>query len=128
MYSLLIKANYIDILNKEIYPSHITIENGIVSNIERTNDHLKDYVLPGFIDSHIHIESSLLIPSHFAHLVVQHGTVSTISDPHEIANVNGMDGIDFMMKNSKRINFKIFLVHPLAYQLYPQILKLPVTS
>ncbi|APR65401.1 adenine deaminase (plasmid) [Borrelia anserina Es] len=99
-------------MNKEIYPSHITIENGIVSNIERTNDHLKDYVLPGFIDSHIHIESSLLIPSHFAHLVVQHGTVSTISDPHEIANVNGMDGIDFMMKNSKRINFKIFFGAP----------------
>ncbi|BDU63481.1 adenine deaminase (plasmid) [Candidatus Borrelia fainii] len=109
---LLIKANYIDILNKEIYPSHITIKNGTIFNIERTNESLKDYVLPGFIDSHIHIESSLLIPSHFAHLVVQHGTVSTISDPHEIANVNGIDGINFMIKNSNKIDFKIFFGAP----------------
>lgn len=119
MNSLLIKANYIDIVNKEIYPSHITIKNGTISNIERTNESLKDYVLPGFIDSHIHIESSLLIPSHFAHLVVQHGTVSTISDPHEIANVNGIDGINFMINNSNKIDFKIFLVHPLVSQLCP---------
>ncbi|UPA19243.1 adenine deaminase [Borrelia puertoricensis] len=109
---LLIKANYIDILNKEIYPSHITIKNGTIFNIERTNESLKDYVLPGFIDSHIHIESSLLIPSHFAHLVVQHGTVSTISDPHEIANVNGIDGINFMINNSNKIDFKIFFGAP----------------
>ncbi|ASJ27636.1 adenine deaminase [Borrelia turicatae] len=112
MNSLLIKANYIDIVNKEIYPSHITIKNGTISNIERTNESLKDYVLPGFIDSHIHIESSLLIPSHFAHLVVQHGTVSTISDPHEIANVNGIDGINFMINNSNKIDFKIFFGAP----------------
>ncbi|UPA11533.1 adenine deaminase (plasmid) [Borrelia parkeri] len=109
---LLIKANYIDILNKEIYPSNITIKNGTIFNIERTNESLKDYVLPGFIDSHIHIESSLLIPSHFAHLVVQHGTVSTISDPHEIANVNGIDGINFMINNSNKIDFKIFFGAP----------------
>ncbi|WP_330730447.1 adenine deaminase [Borrelia turicatae] len=112
MNSLLIKANYIDIVNKEIYPSHITIKNGTISNIERTNESLKDYVLPGFIDSHIHIESSLLIPSHFAHLVVQHGTVSTISDPHEIANVNGIDGINFMINNSNKIDFKNFFGAP----------------
>ncbi|AHH04323.1 Putative adenine deaminase (plasmid) [Borrelia nietonii YOR] len=112
MNSLLIKANYIDILNREIYPSHITIKNGTILNIERTNDSFEDYALPGFIDSHIHIESSLLIPSHFAHLVVQHGTISTISDPHEIANVNGIDGINFMINNSKKIDFKIFFGAP----------------
>ncbi|QFP42408.1 adenine deaminase (plasmid) [Borrelia miyamotoi] len=112
MNSLIIKANYIDILHKEIYPADITIKNGTISNIERTNNSLDDYVLPGFIDSHIHIESSLLIPSNFAHLVVQHGTVSTISDPHEIANVNGIDGIDFMIKNSQKTDFKIFFGAP----------------
>ncbi|WP_025401204.1 adenine deaminase [Borrelia crocidurae] len=113
MNSFIIKANYIDILNKTIYPANITIKNGIIASINKTNDSfLQDYILPGFIDSHIHIESSLLIPSHFAHLVVQHGTVATISDPHEIANVNGIDGINFMINNANKIDFKIFFGAP----------------
>ncbi|WP_336511221.1 amidohydrolase family protein, partial [Borreliella burgdorferi] len=69
-------------------------------------------MLPGFIDAHIHIESSFLIPSNFAHLVVAHGTVATISDPHEIANVNGIDGINFMINNSKKTEFKFFFGAP----------------
>ncbi|WP_024653034.1 adenine deaminase [Borrelia persica] len=112
MNSFIIKTNYIDIFNKKIYPANITIKNGIIFKIEKTNESFKEYILPGFIDSHIHIESSLLIPSHFAHLVVQHGTVATISDPHEIANVNGIDGINFMIKNANKIDFKIFFGAP----------------
>lgn len=107
-----IEANYIDIFNKEIYPASITIENGYIVSIKKIDAILKEYVLPGFIDAHIHIESSFLIPSNFAHLVVQHGTVATISDPHEIANVNGIDGINFMINNSKKIEFKFFFGAP----------------
>ncbi|WP_215540809.1 adenine deaminase [Borreliella bavariensis] len=107
-----IEANYIDIFNKEIYPASITIENGYIVSIKKINAILKEYVLPGFIDAHIHIESSFLIPSNFAHLVVQHGTVATISDPHEIANVNGIDGINFMINNSKKTEFKFFFGAP----------------
>ncbi|WP_215537588.1 adenine deaminase [Borreliella bavariensis] len=107
-----IEANYIDIFNKEIYPASITIKNGYIVSIKKINAILKEYVLPGFIDAHIHIESSFLIPSNFAHLVVQHGTVATISDPHEIANVNGIDGINFMINNSKKTEFKFFFGAP----------------
>lgn len=82
-----IEANYIDILNKEIYPASITIENGHIVSMTKINAILDEYILPGFIDAHIYIECSFLILSNFAHLVVQHGTVATISDPHEIANV-----------------------------------------
>ncbi|RZJ78731.1 MAG: adenine deaminase, partial [Chryseobacterium sp.] len=63
-------------------------------------------MLPGFIDSHVHIESSMLIPSEFARLAVTHGTVSTISDPHEIANVCGMEGVEFMIENGNTVPFK----------------------
>lgn len=107
-----IEANYIDIFNKEIYPASITIANGHIASIEKINATLDEYVLPGFIDAHIHIESSFLIPSNFAHLVVAHGTVATISDPHEIANVNGIDGINFMINNSKKTEFKFFFGAP----------------
>src|SRR5690606_36015141 len=64
------------------------------------------YILPGFIDSHIHIESSMLVPSEFAKLAVTHGTVATVSDPHEIANVLGVEGVNFMIENGKKVPFK----------------------
>lgn len=107
-----IEANYIDIFNKEIYPASIAIANGHIASIEKINATLDEYVLLGFIDAHIHIESSFLVPSNFAHLVVAHGTVATISDPHEIANVNGIDGINFMINNSKKTEFKFFFGAP----------------
>jgi adenine deaminase len=64
------------------------------------------YIIPGFIDSHVHIESSMLVPSEFAKLAVVHGTVGTISDPHEIANVCGMAGVEFMVANGNTVPFK----------------------
>ncbi|ACN92516.1 adenosine deaminase [Borreliella burgdorferi] len=82
-----IEANYIDILNKEIYLTSITIANGHIVSMTKINAILDEYILPGFIDAHIHIERSFFIPSNFTHLVVQHSTVATISDPHEIVNV-----------------------------------------
>ncbi|MDO7256933.1 adenine deaminase [Borreliella burgdorferi] len=95
-----------------MYPASITIANGHIASIEKINATLDEYVLPGFVDAHIHIESSFLIPSNFAHLVVKHGTVATINDPHEIANVNGIDGINFMINNSKKTKFKFFFGAP----------------
>ena len=67
---------------------------------------LEHYILPGFIDAHVHIESSMLVPSEFARLAVVHGTVATVSDPHEIANVCGMKGVEFMIENGKTVPFK----------------------
>ena len=87
-----IKSNYIDILNQRIFPAEIVVENGIITAITEIFETLANFILPAFIDSHVHIESSLLVPSEFARMAVIHGTVATISDPHEIANVLGMEG------------------------------------
>lgn len=105
-----IKANLVDILNRSISPAEILVEGGKIQKI-LPSPHLNvdpslPYILPGFIDAHVHIESSMLIPSEFARLAVVHGTVSTISDPHEIANVCGMQGVRFMIENGKTVPFK----------------------
>ncbi len=104
-----LKANLVDIIKEKIYSAEIKIENGkIVSISELPNHHplLTTYILPGFIDAHVHIESSMLLPSEFAKLAVVHGTVATISDPHEIANVCGMEGVEFMIRNGNTVPFK----------------------
>jgi adenine deaminase len=104
-----VTGNLVDVWKKTIYPAEITVENGkIVSIKESHKDVIQPlpYILPGFIDSHVHIESSMLIPSEFARLAVVHGTVATVSDPHEIANVCGMAGIEFMINNGKKVPFK----------------------
>ncbi len=98
---MIISGQYIDISKREIYPANIVIENGIIVSITpciKAPDH---YIMPGFVDAHIHIESSMLIPSEFSKLALVHGTIGTVSDPHEIANVLGIKGIDFMIENAK---------------------------
>ncbi|HNY56451.1 MAG TPA: amidohydrolase family protein, partial [Chitinophagales bacterium] len=101
-----IKSNYIDISNKEIYPAKITIENGKIKLIEKINELLDTYIFPGFVDAHVHIESSMLVPTEFAKKAVIHGTVATVSDPHEIANVLGKEGVYYMIENGKKCPFK----------------------
>jgi adenine deaminase len=103
-----IKGNIVDIINKNIFYGELIIEHGKISMLNRIQDEKANehYILPGFIDSHVHIESSMLIPSEFAKLAVVHGTVGTISDPHEIANVCGMEGVQFMINNGKTVPFK----------------------
>jgi len=105
----LITGNLVDIFSKKIYAATITVDNGKIVAIKKIADNVDEqfiYILPGFIDSHVHIESSMLIPSEFARLAVVHGTVATISDPHEIANVCGVEGVMYMINNGKKTPFK----------------------
>ena len=113
MNSFSIQGNLVDIPNKKIYPAEIVVEAGkIVSIKEMERSHfaetgvIRGFILPGFVDSHVHIESSMLIPSEFARMAVVHGTVATVSDPHEIANVCGMQGVQYMIENGKTVPFK----------------------
>lgn len=105
-----ILANCVNITNKEIFPAELIIKEGKIASLKRVDaaqlPEDAGYMLPGFIDSHVHIESSMLVPSEFARLAVVHGTVSTVSDPHEIANVCGEDGVDFMIEDGKTVPFK----------------------
>ena len=101
-----VKGQIVDILNRNIYKGEISIENGKIVSIERKDHDANQYILPGFVDAHIHIESSMLVPSEFARLAVAHGTVATVSDPHEIANVLGVEGVEFMIENGKKVPFK----------------------
>jgi len=101
-----LKGNIVDINNLKIFKGEITIANGKIKSIEEKDCKENHYILPGFIDAHIHIESSMLVPSEFAKIAVKHGTVSTVSDPHEIANVLGVKGIEFMIENGKQTPFK----------------------
>ncbi len=100
-----ISGNIVDLLNETIFPGVIHIENGIIARIERERYWFDSYVLPGFVDAHVHIESSMLTPAGFARLAVVHGTVATVSDPHEIANVLGPRGVRYMMEDSAGIPF-----------------------
>ncbi|WP_293870622.1 adenine deaminase [Flavobacterium sp.] len=107
-----IQGQIVDIENRKIYSGEITIENGKISSIIEKKHEVKNYILPGFIDAHIHIESSMLVPSEFAKIAVLHGTVGTISDPHEIANVLGTAGVHFMIDNGKKVSFKFHFGAP----------------
>jgi adenine deaminase len=100
------QGQIVDIKNRRIYKGEITHEHGkIVSIVEKEHD-VNHYIMPGFVDAHIHIESSMLVPSEFMRLAIRHGTVATVSDPHEIANVLGVEGVEFMIENGKRTPFK----------------------
>jgi adenine deaminase len=105
-----IKGNIVDISRRLISLGEIIVQNGFISSISIQNqgevDPLLPFISPGFIDAHVHIESSMLVPSEFARLAVVHGTVGTVSDPHEIANVCGIQGVKFMIDNGKKVPFK----------------------
>lgn len=110
-----LRGNLVDIKQRSIYPAAVKIEGGKIASIEPIepiDSETLPYILPGFIDAHVHIESSMLIPSEFARLAVVHGTVGTISDPHEIANVCGMEGVDFMVEDGNTVPFKFHFGAP----------------
>ncbi|MEH3116016.1 amidohydrolase family protein [Pedobacter terrae] len=103
-----VEGNIVNIFKRNIFFGEVTVEAGKIKSITKISEERPDssFITPGFIDSHVHIESSMLIPSEFARLAVVHGTVATISDPHEIANVCGMEGVEFMIKNGNTVPFK----------------------
>ena len=110
-----IGGNIVDLFNQQVFFGEITIEQKRIKKITQIESGPKAqaaFILPGFIDSHVHIESSMLVPSEFAKLAVVHGTVATVSDPHEIANVCGMKGVEFMISNGKTVPFKFHFGAP----------------
>lgn len=107
-----ISGNIVDVVNQKIFKGILSIENGKVKSIEKSDLVNDQYILPGLIDAHIHIESSMLTPAQFARMAVAHGTVATVSDPHEIANVMGIDGVKFMIESGAKVPFKFFFGAP----------------
>ncbi|ANE51003.1 adenine deaminase [Flavisolibacter tropicus] len=110
-----ITGNLVDIKQQRIYAAEITVEAGKINSIkpvDQSTSQPTNYILPGFIDAHVHIESSMLVPSEFARLAVVHGTVATVSDPHEIANVCGKEGVEYMITNGKTVPFKFYFGAP----------------
>ncbi|MDA0315249.1 MAG: adenine deaminase [Bacteroidetes bacterium] len=110
---MILEANLIDLHQRQIYPVALKVEEQKIKKITKINPSPGlPYLLPGFIDAHVHVESSMLVPSEFARLAVVHGTVATISDPHEIANVCGMQGVEYMIENGKQVPFHFFFGAP----------------
>ncbi len=109
---MIIKANLIDIVAKQTYAAEVIIENKKITSIKKIDEVCHTYILPGFIDAHVHVESSMLVPSEFARIAVTHGTVGTISDPHEIANILGVSGVDYMISNAGTIPFHFYFGAP----------------
>ena len=108
----IVRGNLLNVSTEEIYGAEISFENGIITCIKNVEGNFKELILPGFIDAHIHIESSMLTPARFAEAVVPHGTTSVVSDPHEIANVMGLNGIKYMANDSSTVPLKVFLTAP----------------
>ena len=103
-----------DIYKEEMYKAVINVTDGVITSITK-DDTLPDdmnYIMPGLIDAHVHIESSMLLPSEFARMAVKHGVTGIVTDPHEIANVLGEPGIDFMIEDSKKVRFNFLFGAP----------------
>jgi adenine deaminase len=107
-----ISGKIIDPVNRRIFEGTIDIHKGKITRLTESTNVSNQIILPGLIDAHVHIESSMLIPSEFARIAVIHGTVASVSDPHEIANVMGMAGVRFMIDNGNKVPFKFYFGAP----------------
>ena len=107
-----VEGQIVDIEERRTYAGRVIVEDGLIKAIEPLESAPNKYIMPGFVDAHIHIESSLLVPSEFARLAVPFGTVATVSDPHEIGNVLGIDGVKYMIEDGEKVNFKFFFGAP----------------
>ncbi len=107
-----ISGHIVDIHKKRIYDGEIELSNGLIVSIHEKNGVEDQFIMPGFIDAHVHVESSMVTPSEFARMAVVHGTVATISDPHEIGNVMGIEGVEYMIGNGKQVPFKFYFGAP----------------
>ncbi len=103
---MIVQGNIVDIQNKTIFKGEVEVHDKKIIAVRKASHSVENYILPGFVDAHIHIESSMLVPSEFAKIAVIHGTVATVSDPHEIANVLGVKGVNFMIENGKKVPLK----------------------
>ncbi len=110
---MITEGNIVDLENERIYYGELSIRNGIISSIKHLGKpRSAPFIMPGFIDAHVHIESSMLVPTEFSKLAAVHGTIATVSDPHEIANVLGVAGVEFMIENAKEAGIKFFFGAP----------------
>ena len=107
-----VSGKIIDLHQRRIYAGIVTISSGKIESIEETDESPDLYIMPGLADAHVHIESSMLVPSHFAVAAVKHGTVAVVADPHEIANVMGKEGVKFMLNNAGTVPVKILFGAP----------------
>ncbi|MBC5993668.1 adenine deaminase [Pontibacter cellulosilyticus] len=107
-----VSGHIIDIQQQETYSGTVHVSNGRISKIVREATTADNYILPGFVDAHVHVESSMLVPCEFARLAVPHGTVATVSDPHEIGNVLGLEGVEYMIENGNKVPFKFYFGAP----------------
>lgn len=107
-----LSGHIVDVVAGRIFDGILTFENGLIRRIEPADKVDNQYLVPGLIDAHIHIESSMMLPSEFARLAAPHGTVACVSDPHEIANVCGVAGIDYLIDNSASVPVKFFFGAP----------------
>jgi adenine deaminase len=112
MPDFVIEGQLVDLHQRRIYPARLEVHAGAISRITELVSAPEHFLLPGFVDAHVHIESSMLTPAQFARLAVVHGTVATVSDPHEIANVCGADGVQWMIDNAKTVPLKVFFGAP----------------
>ncbi|MFB6271572.1 MAG: adenine deaminase, partial [Salinibacter sp.] len=103
--SFSVAGHLVDLHNRAIRPATVEVQNGVIDRLEPTEDVPDRYLLPGFVDAHVHVESSMLPPSEFARAAVPHGTVGTVSDPHEIANVLGVAGVEYMIEDGNQVPF-----------------------
>jgi len=107
-----ISGNIVDVISKSIFKAVLQIDNGKIIDIKPTSEVEDQFIIPGFVDAHIHIESSMMLPSEFARYSVIHGTVACVCDPHEIANVCGVSGVDYMIENGKHSPMKFYFGAP----------------
>ncbi|MCB0333254.1 MAG: adenine deaminase [Bdellovibrionales bacterium] len=107
-----LEGRIVDVVHQRILEGSVILQDGIITKIQEHPTSETSYLLPGFVDAHIHIESSLLVPTEFARLAVQHGTVATVSDPHEIGNVLGIEGVLYMLENAAHTPLKFLFGAP----------------
>ena len=101
------KGHIVDVTTRSIFDGEVTVEDGVIDSVVPCSGVGADapYFLPGFIDSHVHIESSMMVPAEFARVAVEQGTIGVVADPHEIGNVLGKEGVEFMINSGRHIRF-----------------------
>ena len=105
-------GNIVDVVNGEVFPGTLEVGNGKIHDIHRDNRTYEHFITPGFVDSHIHVESAMMPPSEFARIAMGHGTVAAVCDPHEIANVLGIEGVRYMIDNASLVPLKFYFSAP----------------